>query len=299
MKGINGSTKLAGVIGWPLDHTLSPAMHNAVYEALELDWVYVPLPVADEIGLRRLVAAIRALPFVGFNITMPYKQEMLELCDEVAMTARMAGAVNAVHCDGDRLVGYNTDGRGMLEALELGAQFSVAGKNVVLLGAGGAAGAAFVAFILGKAARVTVANRDLDRAEELVERLAPHCGQTVGQVESFGSIEQAVREADLIVNATPMGMNAADPSPIPASWLGPEQVVLDMVYGGGHTTTLVREARAVGATAMDGLGMLVCQGATSVDIWNSSKQTRTPRDVMLKAAEAAMYQRLTSTQGVL
>ena len=90
MQRISGSTRLAGVIGWPVDHSLSPAMHNAAYEQLRLNWVYVPLPVPDEIGLRRVVAAIRTLPFVGFNITMPYKTDVVELCDEVAMAASMA-----------------------------------------------------------------------------------------------------------------------------------------------------------------------------------------------------------------
>ena len=106
MTAINGRTRLAGVIGWPLDHTLSPAMHNAVYEELHLDWVYVPLAVADEVGLRRLLAAVRELPFVGLNVTMPYKTAVLELCDEVATAASMAGAVNTIQVAPDgRLIG--------------------------------------------------------------------------------------------------------------------------------------------------------------------------------------------------
>lgn len=297
MTGISGNTKLAGIIGWPLDHTLSPAMHNAVYPELGLDWVYVPLAVQDEIGLRRLVAAVRSLPFVGFNVTMPFKQAMLELCDEVAMTAKMAGAVNAVHCDGDKLVGYNTDGRGLLEALMEDAAFNVAEKKVVLLGAGGAAGAAFVAFILGKAGSVTIVNRNPVRAEELLERLAGSLGATRASVESYASSEKAVREADLIVNATSAGMVLADPSPIPASWLRPGQVVFDMVYGLAEPTALVKEARTAGATALDGLGMLVRQGATCVDIWNSSKQTRTPRETMRDAALDELRRRNTAVQG--
>ena len=188
MARINGTTKLAGVIGWPLDHSLSPAMHNAVYEELGLDWVYVPLAVSDEVGLRRLVAAIRSLPFVGFNVTMPYKAAVLELCDEVATAARMAGAVNTVHCVDGQLVGYNTDGRGLLEALERDAGFDPAGKNVVILGAGGAAGGAFVALILARAARITLVNRDVARAEELVGAhalsLREHPVETLGVLGS-------------------------------------------------------------------------------------------------------------------
>ncbi|TLM97335.1 MAG: shikimate dehydrogenase [Actinobacteria bacterium] len=293
MARINGKTKLAGVVGNPLGHSLSPAMHNAVYEQLGLDWVYVPLEVKDEMGLRRFFALAPSLPFVGFNITMPFKQAAMELCDEVAMAANMAGAVNAVHVVDGRLVGYNTDGRGLLEALQLEASFEPAGKDVVIVGAGGAAGAAFVAFLLGRAASVTVVNRDPIRADELVERLRPNLGPVRAASTSTAGAEEAVRTADLIVNATPAGMRLDDESPIPVEWVGPGQVVYDMVYGRTEPTRLVAGARQHGATAIDGLGMLVCQGATAVDIWNDSKQTRTPRETMRAAAEAALAARRT------
>ena len=285
MTGISGTTRLAGVIGRPLDHSLSPAMHNAAYQTLGLDWVYVPLVVADEMGLHRVVAAIRSLPFVGFNITMPYKAEMLELCDEVATAASMAGAVNAVHCAPDgRLIGYNTDGRGMLESLAADAGLDPVGKRVVLLGAGGAAGGALVALILAKCSAITVVNRNLGTAEELLDRMASRLQSMEASALSIESAESAVTQADLIVNATPLGMRPGDASPVPVEWLRKGQVVLDMVYGTPQPTALVGAARLVGATALDGLGMLVAQGATAVDIWNDS-QLRAPRDVMRRAAE--------------
>ncbi len=292
MGRISGTTRLAGVIGWPLDHTLSPAMHNAVYEELGLDWAYVPLAVQDEMGLRRLVAAIRELPFVGFNVTMPFKADVLELCDEVAMAARMAGAVNTVHCRDGQLIGYNTDGRGMLEALETEAGFDPAGKRVVIFGAGGAAGGAYVALILAKAASITVVNRKLERAEELVDRMSAQTSAIETTALTFNEAGEAVRSADLVINATPIGMNPNDPCPVPAEWLGPGQVVLDMVYGTPERTPLVASGTAAGATVLDGLGMLVCQGATAVDIWNDSAQTRTPRDVMRAAAEEELKLRV-------
>jgi len=284
MARINGTTMLAGVIGWPLDHSLSPAMHNAVYAELGLDWVYVPLAVPDEVGLRRLVAAIRSLSFVGFNVTMPYKAAILDLCDEVATAAQIAGAVNTVHCVDGRLIGYNTDGRGLLETLQQDADFDPAGKSVVILGAGGAAGGALVALILARAAHVTLVNRDLVRAGELLERMASHTVNVTVQAFEYSQAEIAVRQADLVINATSVGMRPADPCPIPAEWLSPSQVVLDMVYGTARRTALVACGRAVGARTLDGLGMLVCQGATAVDIWNGSSQERTPRDIMLEAA---------------
>jgi shikimate dehydrogenase len=290
MTRINGTTKLAGVIGWPLDHSLSPAMHNAVYAKLGLDWVYVPFAVADEVGLRRLVAALRSLPVVGFNVTMPYKAAILELCDEVAAAAQIAGAVNTVHCTDGRLIGYNTDGRGLLETLEHDADFDPSGKNVVILGAGGAAGGAFVALVLARAAGITIVNRDLDRAEELVDRMASHAVNVRLDVLAYPDAEQSIRQADLVINATSLGMRPDDPCPIPAQWLGSNQVVLDMVYGTPHRTALVTCGESVGARTIDGLGMLVCQGATAIDIWNSSSE-RTSREVMLEAARREISER--------
>ena len=287
---ITGRTRLAGVIGTPLEHTLSPAMHNAVYEALDLDWVYVPLPLDDETDLIRFLGAARVLPFQGFNVTMPFKHAMLQHCDEVAMLAQMAGAVNTVHCVNGRLIGYNTDGRGLVEALADNLDFDPADRSVTVLGAGGASGAAAVAFILAKAAKITVANRTLDRAVELIERVSPHARNTALAAVELGSAQEAVSSADLIVNCTPLGMVPGDPSPIPAEWLRAGQVVFDMVYGGAPTQ-LLKDASAAGARAADGIGMLVAQAAIAVDIWSESAQIRTPRDIMRAAAQAALDER--------
>jgi len=259
-------------------------MHNAVYAALDLNWAYIPMALEDESALPALVATVRALGFVGFNVTMPYKHTMLALCDEVAMFAQMAGAVNTVHCIDGKLMGYNTDGRGLLESLSTGADFVPADKRVVVLGTGGAAGGAVVAFILGKVARLTVAGRSVERAEELLSRSRQYLrGVEVQAVALPDDAEQAVREADLVVNATSLGMRSGDPSPIPTEWLHFGQIVCDMTYACADTA-LLAGARAVGAVAINGLGMLVAQGALSVDIWMGSAQIRTPRDVMRDAA---------------
>ncbi|NTU70824.1 MAG: shikimate dehydrogenase [Coriobacteriia bacterium] len=291
MVHITGTTQFAGVIGWPIEHSLSPVMHNAVYEQLGLDWVYLPLPVADEISLHRVVAAIRALPFVGFNVTMPYKAAVVDLCDEVATAARLAGAVNTVHCVDGKLVGYNTDGRGLLESLEDEVGFVPEGKRVALLGAGGAAGAALVGFILGRASGVDVISRDIEKADDLIDRVIGAAKNTDLGAVTFEDAMSAVQNADLIVNATPLGMNDGDPSPIPAGWLREGQVVLDMVYGRPRPTALFADAVAAGARVIDGLGMLVGQGATAVDIWNEDHVERTPRAPMRAAAEAELARR--------
>lgn len=292
MRTIRGTTRLAGVIGWPLDHSLSPVMHNAVYEVLGLDWVYLPLAVGDDVGLRRLVAAVRSLPFVGFNITMPYKTDILELCDEVATAANMAGAVNTVQVAADgRLIGYNTDGRGLLESLATDANFDPAGKRTVLVGAGGAAAGAFVALILAKTGAITVVNRSLENAEELLDRMEPRAGGIELDALTMDGAEEAIRGADLVINATPVGMRPGQESPVPIDWIGEGQVVLDMVYGTPAPTHLVSGAKEKGAVAFDGLGMLVAQGATAIDIWNAEAQVRTPREVMRGAAEEELARR--------
>lgn len=286
MRCINGKTMLAGVVGHPLTHTLSPAMHNAAYDATGLDWAYVPLHVSDEMGLYRLTAAIRSMRFVGFNVTMPYKQAMIELCDEVSTAASMAGAVNTVHIHDGRLIGYNTDGRGLLESLETDAGFRPEGANVVVLGAGGAAGAAVVGLMLAKIGRLTVVNRDKDKADALVERVSPHACMVDVHTSTPAYAEEDIRSADLIINATALGMMPADPSPVDASWLGPGQIVYDMVYS--RETALVTEARQRGAKAMGGLGMLVAQGAIALEIWADNRRIHAPRDVMRAAAESAL-----------
>lgn len=287
---INGRTLLAGVVGWPLDHTLSPAMHNAVYEALDLNWAYLPFPVRDENDLLRVLGAARVLPVVGFNITMPYKRVMLSMCDEVAMLAKMAGAVNTVHVVDGRFIGYNTDGRGLIESLENEVDFIPEGKDIVIVGAGGAAGAAFVSLMLAKAKSIAVVNRSMEAAEELVDRMVSHARVTTCSAVELGSdAQEVIRSADLIINATPVGMKPDDPTPFPVDWVGPGQTVLDMIYG-PVPTRLVREAGERGARSIGGLGMLVGQAATAVDIWSDSAQIRTPRDVMRDAAERALAQ---------
>ncbi|MGB4592393.1 MAG: shikimate dehydrogenase [Coriobacteriia bacterium] len=292
---IDGRTRLAGIVGWPVDRSLSPAMHNAAYEALGLNWVYLPLPLHEQTGLLRFTDAARSLPFVGFNVTMPHKQAMLDLCDEVAMFAQMAGAVNTVHCVDGRLIGYNTDGRGLIEALESEVGFVPEGKRIALIGAGGAAGAAVVALVLAKAAHISIVNRDPMRSEGLLDRLSGYMRTTSSESLLLDAgAEDAISGADLVINATPVGLKADDPSPVPESWFGPSQVVCDMIYQ-QQTTALLRGAATAGAKTLGGLPMLVAQGALSIDIWSDSAQVTAPRDAMRAAAEGAFS--LLATQG--
>jgi shikimate dehydrogenase len=287
-KEIDGRTRLAGLIGWPIEHTLSPAMHNAAFETMGLNWAYVPLPVREGQDLVRVVAALRAVPFVGFNVTMPYKRVMLNVCDEVATAARLAASVNTVHVVDGRLIGYNTDGRGLMESLKSEADFVAAGRRVVILGSGGAAGAALVGMALERAAHVVLAGRNGDAAEALVENLSGRMPETVAEAaELAGSRREGVEAADLVVNATPLGMSEGDELPIPGEWLHEGQIVADMVYRPA-VTPLLQAAAARGARPVGGLGMLVAQGAIAIEIWNQGVQNPAPRDVMRAAAERAL-----------
>lgn len=284
---INGRTRLAGIVGWPLDHSLSPAMHNAVYKAMDIDAVYIPLPVRNEQELQRVISAVRVLPFFGLNVTMPFKQTVFSMCDQVATQAQVAGAVNVVQCKEGRLIGYNTDGRGLLESLADEAGFEVEGKRVAMVGAGGAAGAAVVAFVSSRAERVAVVNRSVERAEQLVARVAPHSRATELAAVDIDAGESEIRSADLVVNATPAGMNGSSDTPFPVEWLHAGQVVADMVYRPA-VTPLMEAARRAGATAIGGLGMLVAQGAMAVDFWLCEDGRRARRDVMRAAAEEVL-----------
>lgn len=285
---IDAKTKLAGLIGWPLDHTLSPAMHNAAYAVMNLNLVYLPLPVREGQDLVRVTNALRALPFVGFNVTMPYKRVMMNVCDEVATAAQLAGAVNTVHIVDGRLIGYNTDGHGLMESLKDEAGLEPAGKRAVILGTGGAAGAALVGMMLERVGHVTLVGRRIEVAEDMIENLSDRLRETGADAVRFGPDAQAaVEAADVIVNATPLGMGPDDELPVPQEWFQPGQIVADMVYRPA-VTPLMAAAQARGARTVGGLGMLVAQGAIAIEIWNQGVQTRAPRDVMRAAAESAM-----------
>ncbi len=285
---ISGTTRLAGVIGWPLEHTLSPAMHNAAYEVLGLDWVYVPLPVREQIDVARVVAAARALPFVGFNVTMPYKRLMLDMCDEVAAQARLAGAVNTVHIQDGHLMGYNTDGRGLLESLRTEAGFTAQGRRIAIVGSGGAAAAVLAALVLERAGNVTVISRDRAHAEDLVSRMQIRARDTELVALGMGPEDAPyIEAADVVVNATPLGSGRDDELPVRSDWLHPGQIVSEMVYR-PLTTPLLEAARKAGAVTIAGIGMLVAQGAIALEIWKSDSTLAAPREVMRATCEAAI-----------
>jgi len=253
---IGGATRVAGIIGWPVEHSLSPAMHNAAFRELGLDWVYVAFPVHPD----RVQDAVRGLAAggaAGINVTIPHKAAVLPACSAVSGAACAIGAANTLVPDGDG--GFradNTDAEGFLRALDESAPLDLAGRSALLIGAGGAARA--VAFALaGRGAHLLVSNRTPQRAEGL------------GELVAFDreSLDAAAADADLVVNATSLGLHDDAPPPgLPLRGLCSGQVVADVVYRPGGTAWLAAAARR-GARTVDGLGMLLHQGAAAFAQW--------------------------------
>jgi shikimate dehydrogenase len=274
---IDGRTQLVGLIGWPVEHSLSSAMHNAAFGALGLNWRYVPLPVPPgqvEVAVRGLAA----LGFRGANVTAPHKQAVMSVLSSTGPNASALGAVNTLligrRADGTPTVGgYNTDAQGFVDALRQGGFEPEDGGNAVVVGAGGAARAVVFGLLCSGTGEIVVLNRTPERAQVLVSHLG-HRPQEASRLRALSltpdTLVESARAADLLVNATPVGMWPRvdgsiwpDDVPIPA-----HLAVFDLVYNPPETR-LLRQARRSGARAIDGLGMLVRQGALAFNMWTN------------------------------
>lgn len=277
-------------------HSLSPRMHNAAFAAAGLNWVYLAFrvtPAALPVALRGLAA----LGLIGVNVTIPHKEAVLGLLDEVHPSAARAGAVNVVRCEGRRLSGFNTDGAGVVDALARDGGAHLAGSRCLVLGAGGGARAAVLALAEAGAARITVLNRTAARAEALaahVASLVRDCAVGAGPLDAV-TVGKAVEDADVVVQATSATMSAAmGGAGGRAAWMEPLRAglrggmrVLDMVYT-PRWTELLTAAREAGATPVSGLSMLVYQGARAFELWTGRAP---PLEVMQEAVHAAIPDR--------
>lgn len=265
-------TNFVGVLGWPLEHTLSPLIHNAAFRNLKLDWTYLAFAVEPGV-LPAAIEGLRALGAAGANVTMPHKETVLPLLDDVSGDAREVGAVNTIQRFGDRLIGHNTDVDGLREFLSADAGCDVSSRRAVVLGSGGAARAAVKALSDLGASEIWVAARDEGKAGRLL-------GLSSGVRATFvpwSEAAAAAEKAHVVINATPLGMNKEDPLP-EARWSAGQEVV-DLVYS-PPMTPLMERARSSGATVWGGLGMLIRQAAASFQIW-------TGQDPPLEAMSAA------------
>ena len=256
MADVDSRTEITGILGWPVGHSLSPRMHNAAFGELGLNWAYLPLPVAPG-SVATAVAGLAAVGCRGLNVTIPHKQEVIDACSSVSEAVTAIGAANTLVPDGDGgFSAHNTDAEGFIRAIDEAAPIDLSGETVLLLGAGGAA-RAVVHAVTSRGASVVIANRTRSRAEALGEPIA----------FDDASIRNALDRCRLVVNSTSLGMGGAPlPPELPLDGIGPQHVVNDLVYQPGGTAWL-NAAAGRGARTVDGLGMLLHQGAVAFELW--------------------------------
>jgi shikimate dehydrogenase len=260
MTKISGRTKITGLFGYPVEHTLSPAMHNAAFKTLGLDYCYVPFPVHPDY-LDDAVKAIRALNLCGVNVTVPHKEKVIPLLDEINEEASFIGAVNTIVNSNGRLIGYNTDGRGFIQSL-LERSISFEGKNVLIIGAGGAS-RAISYYLSQKTKTLFLYDIDKEKLEKLVNDLK-NIRNNVSSVEDIVRLERF----HIVINATPLGWKKEDPLPFDTSRLMPDRIICDLIY---KKTQLLKNASKKGCVTLNGLGMLLWQGVFAFKLWTGKK----------------------------
>ena len=267
---LTGHTRIVGVIGDPVEHSRSPQMHNAAFAKAGLDYVYVPFHVRPN-DLADAIAGFKAINVVGINVTLPHKQAVISHLTSISREAELIGAVNTLTFTDEGIHGDNTDAPGVLRALAENGSMSVpVGKNVVVLGAGGAARAVVVALALAGVASITIGNRTVERAISLAEEMGQKTGismQGVGLADA--GLPRAVRESKLLINTATTSMDATHPLLISADWLQPNTIVYDIVYT-PPVTPLMQAAAVRGCETLGGIGMLVHQGAIAFEKWTDT-----------------------------
>lgn len=279
---LSGSARLAGVIGWPVSHSLSPRLHGYWLEERKIDGAYLPLAIQPD-KLETCLPALRDMGFRGVNLTLPHKILALSLCDEVTAEARDIGAVNTVSFVEGRILGSNSDAFGFLESLkEAVPDLDFAGKRALLLGAGGAARAVLAALLGAGLQEVVLCNRRRDKAEALAAEL----GKGRVTVKDWSAREKDLAEIDLLVNTTSLGMQGQEPLEMPLEGLEPSALVTDIVYRPLETELLARAA-ARGNPCVDGLGMLLHQARPGFAAWFGEQPQVTPnlRDFLLEGMD--------------
>lgn len=279
---IGGKTKIVGIFGYPLAHSLSPHLHNAAFVELGLDFVYLPFWIESK-NLDLAARAIRSLNMVGVNVTIPHKEKIIAYLDEVTPQARMMGAVNTVLNRKGKLIGYNTDGQGFIDSLKGEGKLDPKGKRVMLLGAGGTARAISSVLIREGVTSLIIVNRTQRRGEELVHHLKRifknRCPIDLLDFKKR-NLEGSLREINLFVNTTSVGMHPEEDLLINLDLFSPATFVYDVVYN--RKTELLEAAEERDLPCLGGLGMLTHQAALSFEIWTHRKA---PIQKMREAAE--------------
>lgn len=276
---ITGKTKVIGIFGYPVSHSLSPLMQNAALEHLGLNYIYLPFEVRPE-SLESAVNGIRALGVSGVNVTVPHKEAVIPFLDEIDESAELIGAVNTILNKNGNLIGYNTDSPGYIKSLHEDAGFDPKGKNVLVIGAGGAARGIISGLFLEGASKITIANRTTEKAKKIEDTLRA-TGKKIGiETIPFSYLKdpKILSSLDLIVNTTSMGLEGGSPD-IDFSLTPKHVLVSDIVYK-PPVTPFLEKAQDAGRKTLSGLGMLVYQGAISLEIWTGQ---RAPVEVMMNS----------------
>ncbi|MGZ7116415.1 MAG: shikimate dehydrogenase [Methanobacterium sp.] len=277
---ITGKTNVVGIIGNPVEHSLSPLMHNAAFEYLNLDYIYVPFLVTNEM-LSNAISGAKSLNIKGLNVTIPHKTEVIKYLDSLDKSAELIGAVNTIKFDGYSAKGYNTDGIGAVKAVE--EVSTVKNKKVIVLGAGGAARAVSFQILMDGAKSLVIANRTPENAVKLQDDLIKNLNADVRTVRFNKELEEAISDADILINTTPIGMhpNIDEEPMVKAPMMHENLVVNDIVYN-PLKTGLLKEAEKAGAKPVSGLKMLIYQGMESFKIWTG---VHPPLDIFKKALD--------------
>ena len=274
---ITPATKVVGLIGHPVAHSLSPVLHNHLYQSLGLDMVYHAFDVLPD-QVEAAAAGLKALGFTGFNVTVPHKEVVYNLLDWIDEEAEIVGAVNTVKIENGRLEGYNTDGQGFIQSLHASG-FSVSNKKVVMLGAGGAARAIGISVSKEEPEEICIINRTFSRADRLAYLINNHKGRIIARAASV-----IPANTDFIINTTCLGMwPDTVGNPIQGYSLSSHMVVCDIVYN-PRQTAMLKYAEKHGCRVCDGMGMLIGQGIKAVEIWLDTSLSKDSWQLMSKAA---------------
>lgn len=281
-------SKTVALIGYPLQHSISPAMQQPAFDQLHLDVQYQKWETPES-GLAAAVDRLRGASVLGANVTIPWKEKVIPLLDELSDTAARIGAVNTVVNRDGRLMGFNTDAEGFVSSLLQGAEYRLRNRKAVVLGAGGVARAVVFALLNEEVTSVTVFNRSTERSRLLVRAFARSAGRIPLAAPPWAELAEsrALADCNLVVNCTSMGMKHGDAeadSPLTAADIPTDAMVYDLVYN-PEETPLLREARKAGAETLGGLHMLVHQGAAAFELWTGQ---RAAIDIMMAKAREAL-----------
>jgi shikimate dehydrogenase len=283
---ITGKTATTGVIGNPIAHTMSPAIHNAAFAYLGLDYVYLPFRVLPE-ELEAAIGGAKALNFVGLNVTIPHKKAVIPLLDELSPEAEILGTVNTIHYRDGKAIGHNTDGIGFMRALQEEAGCEPKKKVVTILGTGGATKAVAVQLALAGAVQLNIVGRDVEKAEIIcmaIKRANPLCETNTCSIHDVKELENNLAKSHILVHATSVGMypHQTQAPLVNRNMLHRGLLVCDLVYN-PVVTGILKEAEAIGCQTLSGLGMLLYQGASAFSLWTGRDA---PIEIMKKVLQA-------------